>query len=305
MKILSIDVGIKNLAFCLFSFEKTVTNEATTLKIISWDIINLSQPKVSAVCTFIEKDKDKGKGKANANANANACGKPAKFEKDTSCYCLKHAKKQTSFLTPTASMKPAFIKKQKMAALHEMANQYHLVYDTVSTKKADLVNLILSFLSQHCLQEVEKVNASKVDLIDIGTNIKNKFNEWFHKEGKIDYVLIENQISPIANRMKTIQGMISQYFIMSENQVDFIEFVSSANKLKETGTSSQSLPTATSHTTSHTTYKERKNNGISKCLEILQQSFPDVVPFFQSHKKKDDLADCLLQGMWYINTKLK
>ena len=28
------------------------------------------------------------------------------------------------------------------------------------------------------------------------------------------HVIIENQISPIANRMKTIQGMITQYFIM-------------------------------------------------------------------------------------------
>ena len=33
----------------------------------------------------------------------------------------------------------------------------------------------------------------------------------------ITHVFIENQISPIANRMKTIQGMLAQYFIMKSN----------------------------------------------------------------------------------------
>ena len=33
----------------------------------------------------------------------------------------------------------------------------------------------------------------------------------------IDIILLENQISPIANRMKTLQGMIAQYFIINNN----------------------------------------------------------------------------------------
>jgi hypothetical protein len=39
MKFLSIDVGIKNLAFCLF--EKT--EGSTHFKITKWDTINISQ----------------------------------------------------------------------------------------------------------------------------------------------------------------------------------------------------------------------------------------------------------------------
>ena len=39
---------------------------------------------------------------------------------------------------------------------------------------------------------------------------------------KIDYVIIENQIGPLAIRMKTIQGMIVQYFIMSNLNVEHI-----------------------------------------------------------------------------------
>ena len=47
------------------------------------------------------------------------------------------------------------------------------------------------------------------------------------------YVIIENQIGPLAIRMKTIQGMIVQYFIMSNLNVEHIEFISASNKLKD------------------------------------------------------------------------
>ena len=48
----------------------------------------------------------------------------------------------------------------------------------------------------------------------MGINLK-KMDE-LYKDDDIDTVIIENQISPIANRMKTLQGMIAQYFIMKE-----------------------------------------------------------------------------------------
>ena len=62
MKILSIDVGIKNLAFCLF--EKS--NDTQQFKITKWDIINLSEER-SLKCGFIEKSL--------------LCNKQAKFKK--------------------------------------------------------------------------------------------------------------------------------------------------------------------------------------------------------------------------------
>ena len=63
----------------------------------------------------------------------------------------------------------------------------------------------------------------------------------------VDKVIIENQISPIANRMKTIQGMIAQFFIM--NDIKDIEFVAASNKLKN-------------FITTKTSYNERKKLGI-------------------------------------------
>ena len=91
----------------------------------------------------------------------------------------------------------------------------------------------MSFYQQRCYEPIvtsKKVNANDVDLICIGKSIKNLFNQLPDIE-TITHVLIENQISPIANRMKTIQGMIAQFFIM--NDIKDIEFVSASNKLKD------------------------------------------------------------------------
>jgi hypothetical protein len=156
-----------------------------------------------------------------------------------------------------------------------------------SLKKADLISVILSIIETKCLQPIEEVNASKMDLVTIGRNMKIKFDSIFCQK-RIDKVIIENQISPIANRMKTIQGMISQYFIMiSEHPIE-IDFVNSTNKLK------------LGEFQSNTDYKERKQQSVSLVKKMVDSSWLD---FFNEHNKKDDLADCYLQGIWYIKNK--
>ena len=129
-----------------------------------------------------------------------------------------------------------------------------------------------------------------LDIVTIGRNINTKLTTMFADDlDQIDTVIIENQISPIANRMKTIQGMLSQYFLMKNATLD-IEFVSSMNKLKGDELCD--------------TYADRKKMGIQKCLDIIKEKHSSWVSFFSSHKKKDDLADCFLQGAWYVKYRL-
>jgi hypothetical protein len=291
MKVLSIDVGIKNLAYCLFQRDEENPNSSFTIS--QWDIINLSVEKTMTCSSSSSSSSLSAKTKLKT-AVGGLCGRPAKFMKSSNCYCLQHAKKQSTYLLPLAELKPAFIKKQKIAKLHEIASKYKLLAPDTSCKKADIIELISTFVSNNCLEEVKGVNASKVDLLEIGTNIKTKFNSLFEEEGFIDYVVIENQISPIANRMKTIQGMIAQYFIMSKNGVGSIQFVSASNKLKDCDIAAKK------------TYADRKKLGISLCLDIISINphYQDKVEYFKSHKKKDDLSDSFLQGVWFINASI-
>jgi len=281
MRIISIDVGIKNLALCLF--EKI--ENSNLFKIIKWDVLNISEQE-NYKCLFVEKNK--------------ICDKPAKFKKDDKCFCLKHSKKQ-QLQIPTSQVKSSFINKQKINNLYEIADKHDIKYDN-KIKKVDLINLINEHINKNYFEEIQSKNASKVDLINIGINLKYKLNSLLENIDSIDYVLVENQISPIANRMKTIQGMIVQYFIMSNIDVTNIEFISASNKLKEYNTSDKDKEKEKEKTK----YADRKKMGIIKCLEILNNNFNynDKIDFFNTHKKKDDLAVCFLQGIWYINNKL-
>ena len=108
---------------------------------------------------------------------------------------------------------------------------------------------------------------------------------------KIDIVIIENQISTIASRMKTLQGMIAQYFIMRGTPC--IEFISAANKLKMFMTKKK------------TTYTERKIESVEVTKELLEKlpQFEKYRGCLEKNKKKDDLADCFLQGIYYLTLK--
>jgi hypothetical protein len=268
MKICSIDVGIKNLAFCLFVKEEN----SDFFQIAKWDVINLSK-QINTKCVEIN------------------CNKPAKFMKEMSCYCLKHSKK-LNLLIPSMDLKSSFINKQNIKSLLEIADKYNIKYEK-PIKKTNLIYLINEYIYNTCLEPVENINASKIDLVTIGRNIQYHFDEILKDDIEtIDKVIIENQISPIANRMKTIQGMISQYFIMRNYNIS-IEFVSAMNKLKNLSTKDEKI-----------SYKDRKKLGIQKTLELITNDnrYNNWIQFFNNHSKRDDLSDSALQGIWYIST---
>jgi hypothetical protein len=272
MKVLSIDVGIKNLAYCLF--EKL--DDSTHFKIIKWDTVNISDQEILKCC-FVDKN--------------TTCDKSAKFRKNGKCFCLKHSKKQ-EYLIPTSEQNTTFINKQKIQKLYEIADLYSINYEK-KVKKQDLINLINDYIYKTYFQTIETKSASEVNLFDIGKNIKYHFDNLFSNLNNINYIIIENQISPIATRMKTIQGMIVQYFVMSNINVGNIEFISASNKLK------------CCEKKEKTKYSERKKMGIEKCLEIITNdiTYNEHITYFNLHKKKDDLSDSFLQGLWFINNK--
>jgi hypothetical protein len=280
MRIISIDVGIKNLAFCLFSL-----NEDKTYEIENWGVVDLSQKtEIQRKCNCFNEKKPTKKIPFPPKEK---CNFQAKWKRENTYYCVKHAK-QSSFLIPTNEFKTSHINKQNISSLKKIMDKLEINYDNLNLKKIDMISLILNKIREKCLEPIEEVNASKMDLVTIGMNMKIKFNDIF-SHIQIDKIIIENQFSPIANRMKTIQGMISQYFIMvSEHNIE-IDFINSTNKLK------------LGEFKSNTDYKERKQQSVSLVKEMIKDKW---IEFFHKHSKKDDLADCFLQGIWYIKNKL-
>ena len=275
MTILSIDVGIKNLAYCLLDDQV----------IHKWGVLSLVNNEKHICCAKIKGGK---------------CKSEAKFTKNDEMYCLKHAKKG-EYIVPNPEFKPSNIKKMDIIKLKALADKYSIEYD-LSLKKKELTKEILDFFENKCYEPIEVTNASDVDLITIGRALKTSFNETFPEDCVIRRVIIENQISPIANRMKTLQGMIAQYFIMRNGNIH-IEFVSAVNKLKDLDeTDEVSHGDDSNKLVSNISYNQRKKIGVEKCGKLIKEkNYTEWYQFFINNKKKDDLSDAFLQGIWYIH----
>lgn len=297
MKIISFDVGIKNMAYCIFD----CSNEC---KITRWDVLNLMDETniEKPICGCINVLKSK-------KNSQKPCIKQSKYSKNDKYYCEKHAKETNQFIIRPKEYQGSHLKKKKLVELKEIAIK-HFIIDSSSCDsylKKDLLKLIMEHFDKVCFDEItigKQKKASEIDLIDIGRSMKEKLDE-IPEIKELDWVVIENQISPIANRMKTIQGMLAQYFIMNNPKSD-ISFISSSNKLKQFSFHKieKREPNNDNDDITNKNYKENKKNGVYYSLKLLEQN-EQLTMWIETlnTKKKDDLADSLLQGIWALRQK--
>jgi hypothetical protein len=266
MVILSIDVGIKNLALCLLSTNK---------EIVLWDVLNISTESSDKPVT--------------EHVKCSLCKNNAKFRKRDTLYCLRHAK-ESAYIIPTKEVASHKLEKMTLSKLKELADTYSIdmnIIDKQKKLKAEYVAAIREILLEKADGDVPTtIKAADISLVDISRIMTNKLDRLLEGIGNIDTVIIENQISPIANRMTSIQGMLTQYFIMKKRDQQ-IQYISAKNKLKDFDVDKEC-------------YKERKKSGVDICKTLLEGQ-PSWCSFFMGNKKKDDLSDCYLQGIWYID----
>ena len=194
MKILSIDVGIKNLALCILES----IDEKYSIKY--WDVINLCEEKIN-ICEFNIKNKKDYK----------QCNKEAKYHKNNHFYCKTHAAK-SEFKLPTSDLNK--YKRYKLDELQLLVNNHEISFSG-PPNKTNLIKHIENHIEKSVFENVSMMKCKDFSLIDIGCAIKDKLEKLdTFIFSNIDIILIENQISPIANRMNCIQGMLTQYFIM-------------------------------------------------------------------------------------------
>ena len=187
------------------------------------------------------------------------CKQPALFFRDTSFFCKKHAVP----IPPLSGLtKPELV---ELCKIHNI--------------NCDTKEKMVEQLQSKKLTEVKRKSAKTCSAIDLGKELVKQYDRF----AKVDIVVIENQIGPLANRMKMLQGMVMQYWIMKQSEV---VCVSSVNKLKlfHKGPS---------------TYAQRKKISVDCVRKLIVANRWDTG--FETNKKKDDLADTLLQLIWYLN----
>jgi hypothetical protein len=330
MRLVSFDVGIKNLAYCIFVegrqplrvtplegvptvppireveveglTESGVCLSPSTSKVVSWTVANLLEPETPVEihpCSYELTKKRK-------SDLSKLCGKVAKYQTPGSCssyFCETHAKKSAEYLLPKKEYTLSKLKNKRIDALQTACREAGV--DVAGLKKPEIAEKLASWYEGRMFRQIGQIypkkTAGETDLISIGRAIKRVLDADPEIRGAT-HVIIENQISTIASRMKTIQGMIAQYFIMQDRHIE-IEFVSSHNKLKGQKRDSDTSTLESSNRPSK--YKKNKSDGVAICRQSLEETpnFEPWRPMFEASKKKDDLADCFLQGMWYLNKK--
>jgi hypothetical protein len=289
------------MAYCLFDIS------GTNVSISDWKVLSLMEEEAPiSYCNCVKKSQKSQKTIVEnffvpPVENIPVCGRIAKYKKSAKLYCDKHAKSQTEYRIPEKKA----VKKLGLDELVTLAGSLGLL--GLPKKKADVLSLVENYLREHSLEPIvakKGAKAGDTDLIVIGKNMKRIFNESL-KDIVIDHVLIENQISTLATRMKTVQGMLAQYFIMLYDRVD-IEFVSSANKLKMFSKEAKESKNANDTVllqdqTQSQKYKTHKKDGVFYCEKVLASGkWPTDLWTTCEKKKKDDLADCFLQGIWWL-----
>ncbi len=144
------------------------------------------------------------------------------------------------------------------------------------------------------MENIKDHNKLQVSLI---TNLDRRPQLLNH----IDTVLIEKQPS-FNPKMRIISGCLQTYFFIRgvvdaepTNKIKLIKFFSPKHKLK-----CYSGPALTLNTKSKSKYTQTKKMGILIAKEKLKEYLDtSMLPFFETHKKQDDLADSYLQAITY------
>lgn len=281
--ILSFDVGIINLAYCLF------TKEDNKLKILDWNIINLT----------------------NRESTKCFCNLKASFCQGDKFFCKVHAKKCES------------IKQFDEIFKSNIDNKCTCLIKNILCGRKSSYNLDdqyfckthakIKYKSLETYYKVKPYKNKIVSTMDFDETRLKLFQKLEEKKElfKAEIILIENQPSMKNPTMKSIAtGLYDFYMIrglldkIPESNIRIVKFMSPSNKLKlvDDGQIKQVIIYKEESKDSKA-YKLTKELSVKYAKELITD-MNEWILFFNNQKKKDDLADALLQGLYYYEKNI-
>jgi hypothetical protein len=251
MKLVSFDVGLRNLAFCVM--EGTTRSD---VKILHWDLIDVMAESAG-----------------HDNPKCYKCKKAANYMKqDESSYsCKIHCPKGSKPITKTS-----LSKKELLSLKSEGAS-----LGISGTTKKELVQKLYIHYSANVWKRCVK-SAKQCSVVDLAGPIAQCLEARRDLWKDADLVAFEQQPD---KRMLCVQAMLHMWFVCQGYRC---KGVSAVHKLTNIITLQDSTKT----------YKGRKSTGIVHATELVPTQ--PWKTYMLKHPKKDDLADCFLQGLWVM-----
>jgi hypothetical protein len=318
MIILSWDVGITHLAYCIMEgkYDNHGDNDKNQhdIKILDWDTIDLLQNDKTKQISCCGKLKPKRK-----NLMVKNCDKKAKYCQnlltgETIGFCKTHLKQHETYWS-VADTNALFTKLDKKT---EFKCQYVSRTDEICGKNAHMGHGDKHYCNSHgkiilknTIKELSPQLIKKTTVNDFSTSEiqfklvtkLNKLLEHFTKLG-VKGVIIENQ--PNKNgQMKSIACTLYDYFLIKcvidkEMDINFVTYYSASNKLQIDKKNTEKVLKNVKNDKER--YELTKGLGILYTRKFLENDNDDVnLKFLELYdEKKDDLCDSYLQGRYYL-----
>lgn len=301
-KVLSWDVGIKNLAYCLMEWDPTTKK----VSVCKWDIVSLVDPPL--MCQGTRKN---GNKRCTSKASLSC-----ELEDKIYAYCGQH---KSQYFNP---IDDSWINKNYQPVKPTQRCQ-HKINKRLCDKKAHKYSSIedISLCNIHAKQRIhseEKRNSlTKIKSkkcanernFDLSMALITKLDA-VPELVDVDLVLIENQPSLLNPVMKTIASFVFQYFVtrgcvdIRKRRIEDVRFFSPSNKLKVNADNSieaiRAIKKKQKSDKSKEVYKMTKELAVQYTKQLLKNE-PKWIKHLSTYKKQDDLCDSFLQGYYHLS----
>lgn len=308
MIIISWDVGIIHLAYCVLEYTFDESTKTSNVEILDWDEINLIEDdRIKFDCCGTMK-------------NGTSCGKNATYcltiNGESRGYCKTHLAQHEEHWSVKKTrqlfrqLKPGHTrtcthlkntgeccgKKCKYVYQHNGEKIYYCPphFKSALAKKIKELSPIL----------IKNLMVKKYPTAELQLNLIKKLDllaEHFSILG-ISEVIIENQPSQKNPKMKSIANTLFDYFLIRGTidkvhgmDIKLVRFICPSNKLKVNNNNTIEVFKANKDKSKK--YKLTKALGIQYTRQLIDK---DQLLYMELYKKKDDICDAYLQGRYYL-----
>lgn len=312
MIIISWDVGIIHLAYCILKYQYDELKGQPNIEILDWDEINLIEDdRIKITCCGVLKSKK--------NEPLKECGKNATYllnvDDKKYGFCKTHLKQHANYWTVDNTKKlfkekitkhqcdytkkngSKCGKKTKYIYTNKDESEYYCTthYKSVLHKK----------LKDYAPQLIKNLIVKEYPTSQLQLNLINrldKLSEHFAKLG-IEEVVIENQPAKKHPKMKSIANTLFDYFLIrgyidkKQLNVNLVRFICPSNKLKVD--QNNTLKVFKANKDDKKKYKLTKALGIQYTTRLLKNDNLQL-EYLDLYEKQDDICDAYLQGRYYL-----
>lgn len=268
MKIISWDIGIENLAYCIMDNDN----------ILMWETIDILKDirQNEYICEGLLKNGKECNNKAKCYEN---------IENIKKYYCKKHGKK----LKDIPEHELCEYTKKNNQNCKKKANFYENIDNE---NKKYYCNQHKHIANNELHKYITVKNVSFFEKSIFLYNILNKLDDILD----VDEVIIENQMHA---EMKSIQILLYSYYlqegIIKNGRINEIHLMNATQKMTVYDGPKMECNIKDPH--------DRNKYLAKKHCEYLLQNNLLMLEYYNSHKKKDDLADTYLQALYFLKCK--